>query len=65
MKKNFHAGFGEKCCVFAWSWSALFILSVIFLEKDLRNFELYRKKKLSRQLKPKNSSISKSKYLTY
>lgn len=44
---------------------ALLIVSIIFVEKDLRNLELYRKKKLNHQLKSKNSFTGKSKYLIY
>ena len=39
--------------------------AIIFLEKDLRNIQFYRKKEASRQLKSKHSSMDKSKYLIY
>lgn len=39
--------------------------TIIFLEKDLRNLRFYRKKEVTRQLKSKHSSISRSKYLIY
>lgn len=38
---------------------------ITLLEKDLKNFELNKKKKLNHQIKSKHSSNHKNRYLTY